>query len=60
MTRTTREAKRQRLEDAFVSRAILAATPKAYVAFIARLDQPPRPHERLLKTMRTPAPWDER
>jgi uncharacterized protein (DUF1778 family) len=32
--------------------------PKAYREFLARLDAPPRPNERLLKSMRTPAPWD--
>ena len=32
--------------------------PKAYREFLARLDAPPRPNERLLKSTRMPAPWD--
>ena len=33
-------------------------SPKAYREFLARLDAPPKPNERLLKSMQTSAPWD--
>jgi uncharacterized protein (DUF1778 family) len=52
------DAARVAAEEALLNRAMLAATPEAYAAFVARLDQPPQPNERLLRTMRTPAPWD--
>jgi uncharacterized protein (DUF1778 family) len=32
---------------------------KAYRQLMARLDAPPNPNARLLKTMQTPAPWDQ-
>jgi uncharacterized protein (DUF1778 family) len=50
------DAARVAAEEALLNRAMLAATPEAYAAFVARLDQPPQPNERLLRTMRTPAP----
>lgn len=54
------EAARLAAEEALLNRAMLAVAPEAYDAFVARLDQPPQPNERLVKTMRTPAPWDKR
>jgi uncharacterized protein (DUF1778 family) len=32
-------------------------SPKAYAEFLARLDAPPEPNERLRRTMQSPAPW---
>jgi uncharacterized protein (DUF1778 family) len=52
------DAARVAAEEALLNRAMLAAAPQAYAAFVARLDQLPQPNERLLRTMRTPAPWD--
>ncbi len=52
------EAARRAAEDALVDRIVLTVSPKAYAEFLARLDAPPRPNERLRRTMRTPAPWD--
>jgi uncharacterized protein (DUF1778 family) len=46
-------------EEALLDQAIIAASPKAYASFMARLDMPPEPNERLRKTMRTPAPWEK-
>ena len=31
---------------------------EAMIAGLARLDAPPRPNKRLLKSMQTPAPWE--
>jgi uncharacterized protein (DUF1778 family) len=53
------EAARSAAEEALLDQAIIAAGPQAYAAFLARLDMPPRPNERLRKTMQTAAPWDE-
>jgi len=52
------EAARAAAEQALLDQAILGASPEAYAAFLARLDMPPQPNERLRKTMQTPAPWE--
>ena len=46
------------VEDALLDRTILMISPKAYAEFLARLDAPPQPNERLQKTLRTAAPWE--
>ncbi len=46
-------------EDTLLDRTVFTATPEGYAEFLARLDAPPQPNERLLRTMRTPAPWDQ-
>ena len=51
------DAARRAAEDALLDRTVLAISPKAYAEFLARLDAPPRPNERLHKTLRTAAPW---
>ncbi|WP_341646476.1 type II toxin-antitoxin system TacA family antitoxin [Thauera sp. SDU_THAU2] len=53
------EAARAAAEDALLDRALISADPQAYTAFLARLDMPPQPNERLRKTMQTPAPWEK-
>ena len=53
------EAARMAAEETLLDQAIIAASPEAYAAFVARLDMPPQPNERLRKTMQTPAPWDK-
>jgi uncharacterized protein (DUF1778 family) len=53
------EAARSAAEEALLDRVLLTASPKAYAEFVARLDLPPRPNDRLRRTMRTPAPWQE-
>ena len=52
------EAARIAAEEAILDQAILSVTPEAYQAFLEQLDLPPKPNERLRKTMQTPAPWD--
>jgi len=52
------DAARRAAEDALLDRTIFAVTPKTYAEFLARLDEPPQPNERLRKTMRTLAPWE--
>jgi hypothetical protein len=38
---------------------LLSLHPKVYAKFKARLDAPPRPNNRLRRTMTTRAPWDK-
>jgi uncharacterized protein (DUF1778 family) len=53
------DAARKAAEDALLDRVLFPADPAAFAKFRALLDAPGRPNERLLRTMRTPAPWDE-
>jgi uncharacterized protein (DUF1778 family) len=52
------EAARRAAEDALLDRIVFTASPKAYAEFLARLDAPPQPSERLHRTMRRKASWD--
>ena len=52
------EAARRAAEDALLDQVIISVSPEAYSQFLARLDIPPKPNERLRKTMQTPAPWE--
>lgn len=52
------DAARRAAEDTLLDRTVFAVSPKAYRQFLARLDAPPNPNKRLLKSMRTAAPWD--
>ena len=52
------DAARHAAEDILLERTIFSLSSKAYRQFLARLDAPPRPNKRLLKSMQTPAPWE--
>jgi uncharacterized protein (DUF1778 family) len=52
------EASRRAAEEALVDRTLFLVSPEAYAAFVARLDAPPAPNGRLVRTMTTPAPWE--
>lgn len=52
------EAARRAAEEALLDRTIFAVSPEAYAAFLARLDEPPTPNDRLRRTMQTASPWD--
>jgi uncharacterized protein (DUF1778 family) len=52
------EAARAAAEETLLDQTLIAVSPKAYAEFLARLDMPPQPNERLRKTMQTPAPWE--
>jgi uncharacterized protein (DUF1778 family) len=52
------EAARRAAENALLDQVIISVSPEAYSEFLARLDMPPKPNERLRKTMQTPAPWE--
>ena len=53
------DAARAAAEEALLDQTIIMTNPEAYAAFLARLDMPPLPNERLRETMRTPTPWDK-
>ena len=52
------EAARLAAEDALLDQVIFSVSPEAYAQFLARLDIPPKPNARLLKTMQTTPPWE--
>lgn len=52
------DAARQAAENALLDRTLMVVDEEAYSAFLARLDEPPRPNTRLTRTMNSPAPWD--
>ena len=47
-------------EEALLARTILSVSAAAYAEFLARLDAPTQPSERLRETMQAPAPWAKR
>jgi uncharacterized protein (DUF1778 family) len=51
------DAARHAAEDALLDRTIFAISPKAYAEFLARLDAPPRPNQRLLRSLQVSVPW---
>ena len=53
------DAARSAAEEALLDQVIIAASRQAYAEFVRRLDMPPKPNERLRKTMQTLAPWDK-
>jgi uncharacterized protein (DUF1778 family) len=53
------DAARAAAEETLSDQALMAVSPEAYADFVARLDRPPAPNPRLMKTLQTPAPWDQ-
>jgi uncharacterized protein (DUF1778 family) len=51
------KAEHPAVAQALLDRRMIAVSPKAYAEFLARLDEPPAPHDRLLRTMRATPPW---
>ncbi len=54
------EAARRAAEEALLERALISVGPEAYADFLARLEAPPQPNERLRRTLQTPLPWDDK
>jgi len=52
------DAARHAAQNAVLDQTVLQLNPKSYAAFVALLDAPPKPNERLRKTMRTRPAWD--
>jgi uncharacterized protein (DUF1778 family) len=51
------DAVRGAAEGALLERTLVAVSPKTYAEFLAQLEAPSQPNDRLLKTMNSPAPW---
>lgn len=52
------DASRRAAEEALLDRTLFAVGAEAYGEFLTRLNEPPRPNDRLRRTMATPAPWE--
>ena len=52
------DAARRAAVDALTERTLFVVDEKVYAKFLGALDAPPRPNDRLVRTMQTPAPWD--
>lgn len=52
------EAARRAAEEALLDRTVFAVSPETYAAFLARLDEAPKPNERLQRTMQIVPPWE--
>jgi uncharacterized protein (DUF1778 family) len=52
------EAARRAAQDALLDPALLKVSPDVYEKFVARLDAPSAPNEKLRRMMTTPAPWE--
>lgn len=52
------EAARHAAEEALLDRKIFTVSPEAYAQFLARLDEPPKPNDRLRRTIQTAPPWE--
>ncbi|MFM8900096.1 MAG: DUF1778 domain-containing protein [Burkholderiales bacterium] len=50
-------AARRAAEETLLDQAVLAVSPEAYAEFLARLDAPTAPNERLRRTMQMTPPW---
>ena len=53
------EAARRAAEEALLDRTLFVVGPAAFEEFLARLDAPPNPNERLRRALQTPAPWEK-
>jgi uncharacterized protein (DUF1778 family) len=51
------DATRRAAEETLLDQALRRVDPEAFAAFLARLDAPPQPNERLRKTMQSQPPW---
>jgi uncharacterized protein (DUF1778 family) len=51
------DAARNAAEQALLDKTLFSCSPEVFGAFVARLDAPAQPNERLLKSLNTPAPW---
>lgn len=52
-------AARRAAEDALLDRTVFTVSPEAYAEFLARLDAPPTPNDRLRRSLKTSALWEK-
>jgi len=53
------DAARHAAEEALLDRTVLNVSPEIFAEFLAQLDAPPQPNDRLRRTMQTPALWEQ-
>ncbi len=53
------DAARRAAEDTLLDRTVFAVEPRVFAEFLARLDAPPRPNQRLRRALTSPAPWEK-
>lgn len=53
------DASRQAAEDALLDGQAFRLDAAQFAAFVAALDAPPAPNDRLRRLLATPAPWDK-
>lgn len=53
------EASRRAAEDAILDQRVIMVSQESYDDFLAALDRPPEPNDKLVKLLRTKAPWDQ-
>lgn len=52
------EAARRAAEEAILDQTVIVTDRARYDRFVALLDRPPEPNEKLRRLMQTPAPWE--
>jgi uncharacterized protein (DUF1778 family) len=52
------DAARQAAQNTLLDRSVIPVSKNSYAAFKALLDAPPRPSDRLRKSLQTPAVWE--
>jgi len=52
------DAAKQAAQNAVLDRTLIALDSESYAAFVAMLDAPPNPNERLRKTMQSKPVWE--
>ena len=52
------EAAERRAEEVLLDQTIFTVSSEVYAEFLARLDAPPQPNEKLKRMMSAKAPWD--
>lgn len=50
---------RNKSPEVLLERTLFTVSPEIYAEYLARLDAPAQPNDRLKRTMSTKAPWDE-
>jgi uncharacterized protein (DUF1778 family) len=53
------DAAQHAAQDALLDRTVFMLDSKAHADFLARLDAPPRPNDRLHRSLNTPTPWEK-
>ena len=52
------DAARQAAQEALLDRTMFSIDRRSYAEFLARLDAPPKPNDRLQKTLKERSPWE--